>query len=66
MKTRLLLTAVLLAVSAGALSGCVVYGRPGYAAVDVEPSVVVTPAPYYYYGYGPRHYHRPYRPYRRW
>ena len=62
MKTRLLLTAVLLAVSAGALSGCVVYGRPGYAAVEVEPSVVVAPAPYYY-GYGPRHY---YRPYRRW
>jgi len=57
MKARLLLTSVLLAVSAGALSGCVVYPEP--VGVSVQPSVVVRPAPYYYYG--PRGYY-----YRRW
>lgn len=54
MKARLLMTGLLVAVSAGALSGCVVYPR-GYG-YEVD-SVVVRPAPYY----GPRY--RDYRYY---
>jgi hypothetical protein len=62
MKIRLLLTGLLLAAGAGALSGCVVYPEP--VGVAVEPSVVVRPAPYYgprYRYYGPRY--REYRYY---
>jgi hypothetical protein len=59
MKARLLLTSVLLAVSAGALTGCVVYPEP--VGVAVQPSVVVRPAPYYY-GYGPRYRYYNYGP----
>lgn len=59
MKTRLILTGLVLAASAGALSGCVVY--PAHYGVAVEPEVVVRPAPYY----GPRYryhdYHRDWR-----
>lgn len=54
MKTRLIMTGLLLAVSAGALTGCVVY--PARYGVAVEPDVVVQPGPYYgpsyrYYDY---------------
>jgi len=55
MKARLLLTSVLLAVSAGALTGCVVYPEPVGVGVQVRPSP-------YYYGYGPRYHYYDYGP----